>query len=456
MKSIRTKLTLWLIVPLALVASAVAVETFLSSKKVSNKLHDETLLTAMLAISENVIASNGDLLTEDVLELLTEKLGDQFFYHLAGPNNGFVTGYSDLPETPRPIELQGGVPVFYNSFYKGDPVRVVTMHKLISERELNGWVTITTWRRTSQRLALTYDLFSTSIVRFLVLVVAAGGIVSVAIRFGLKPLDNLRDAIERRDSQDLTPIKREMPVELAGIVKETNALFARVARSKTNRERFIGDAAHQLRNPLAALKTQAQAALLAKSEDEMREGLKRVAQTADHTCQLTQQMLASAGANALDVDQAPVVDIAALLERIARDHARDALEKDQSFSLDGTDQQVCVKGNSVLLQEALANLIDNAIKHNEEGASINVSVKREEDDRSIAIGITDSGAMMTVDEFSRLTQPFATGKTGAGGSGLGLAIAREVARAHKGELFVRPTRMPEGKEFVLRLPSVLA
>ena len=246
MSSIRSRLLMWLMVPLALVAAAVSVETFLSAQRLSHDLHDRTLLAAMLAISENVVASNGTLLADETLDVLTDNLGDQYFYHVAGPANAFVTGYSGFPRLPAGEELIDGQPVFYDGVHLGNDVRVIALRQLLVGRELNGLTTITAWQQVTQRDRMTLEIFSRSLIRLALLVLSAGAIVWFAVAFGMRPMRDLRRAIDSRSPYDLTPIKRPMPTELSGIVNSMNDLFARVARSKSNRERFIGDAAHQL------------------------------------------------------------------------------------------------------------------------------------------------------------------------------------------------------------------
>ena len=217
--SIHSRLLLGLVIPLTIVAALVSIETFLQSHRISNRLHDQTLLSVMLVISENAIVSEGDLLAENILEALTENLGDQYFYHVSGPNNAYVIGYSGVPQFSGVRSELNTEPIFYDSSYQGDSVRAVTVRQLVVEQELNGWMTITAWQRVSQRRELAFNLFSSSIIRLLVIVVSAGFIVWIALSYGLRPLEKLRSSIERRSPEDLTPIRSEPPVEVKSIVR---------------------------------------------------------------------------------------------------------------------------------------------------------------------------------------------------------------------------------------------
>lgn len=452
MTSIRTRLVCLLIVPLAAIACFVALETFYSSKKTSNDLHDKTLLAVMLTISENVVASNGTVLAENILEVLTNNLGDQFFYHVAGPSNAFVTGYTGGPLLPADIELKGGKPEFFYATYQDNPVRVSAIKLLITGQDLNGWVTISTWQRITRRQQLTLELFGRSLARLFLMIISAGVIVWFGVSHGLRPINELRAAIEKRSPTELTPIKRKMPHELGGIITSMNDLLKRVARSKANRERFIGDAAHQLRNPIAALKTQAQTTLQYKSAKDLRAGLERVLETTRQTEKLVEHLLASAGINALDSGAFEQIDLAEIVSETSRHLAPRALEKSQDFSLELGEKTLIIKGHRLLLREAVSNLIDNAVTHSPEGAIIKVSLGKNEIHEHASIKVADNGASFDQEEMSRLSQPFSTGQNTTSGSGLGLAIAKEVIKAHGGQLIVTSLPEPMAKEIVLLLP----
>ena len=453
MNSIRTRLLLGLMVPLGIVAAFVSLETFYSSRKISNDLNDRTLLAATLTILEHVISSNGNLLADATLETLTENLGDRFFYHVRGPNGAFVTGYSQYPKPSENTDQDPGLHQFYDGMHQGVPVRAVQLKRDLTDRDLNGVTTITTWQHVTKRRDLTLSLFTRSLTRLLLLVLAAGGIVWFAVMFGLRPLLQLQSAIDSRTPYDLTPIKRSMPFELAGIVSSMNKLFSRVARSKANRERFVGDAAHQLHNPIAALRVQAETALVSGQKESLRTSLEQVVETTNQVGQMVEQMLASAKANTLEFDSGETFDLNTIAEEAARTRATAAMEKDQdlSFSAPTVDEPIMVKGNLILVQEAVANLIDNAVRHSPPGGEISVNVIAQPELETCRIDVSDNGEPLNEEDLVRLSQPFATGNAPSSGSGLGLSIAKDVARAHGGDVTVSPHPGGGGKTISISL-----
>ena len=451
MTSIRTKLLLWLMFPLTITAAIVSIETFYSSRKISNDLSDRTLLAASLTILENVISSDGSLLAGATLDTLTENLGDKFFYHVSGPNRAFVTGYSLYPKYPGIADLEVGMPFYFDGIHQGVPVRAVQLRYDLTGRQLNGITTITTWQRVTKRSELTLSLFARSLMRLSMLVLAAGAIVWFAVAVGLRPLTGLQSAIEKRTPHDLNPIKRMMPTELRGIVNSMNELFERVARSKRNRERFIGDAAHQLRNPVAAIKVQAEAALDAKSKKDVLSSLQQILQVSDHSTGMINKMLSGASARSLDRDQEETHDLVPMAEEVTLQAAPRAFDKGQEISFSKPQQtQLLFQGNLVLLREAFSNLVDNAIHHNKSGTAIEVGLERNHE--WIELYVADTGPIFSQEEFITLTQPFLTRDESSSGSGLGLSIAKDIARAHGGYLETRPERTG-GKRISIFLPS---
>lgn len=450
MRSIRATLTIRLMIPLAIVATIVAVETFYSSKKVSAQLNDRTLLAASLTILEHVILSNGSLLADTTLESLTESLGDRFFYHVRGPNGAFVTGYSEYPRFEGLDNYDQNQPIFFDGVHQGEVVRVVRISRDLTNRELNGITIITTWHRTSQRKALTLSLFTHSLLRLILLSLMAGVIVWFAVKAGLRPLLRLQNSIDQRSNFALSPIQQTVPEELSGIVHSMNTLFERVARSKKHRERFIGDAAHQLRNPIAAIKVQAQSSLESDAPDQMRQVLQQILAVSDKSASMINKMLTGANAHAMDRTQHTQFDLSELVNNKTSALAPMAFDRSQDISVAGTDKVVSVLANRTLLGEAISNLIHNAIQHNEQSTRIAVSVKLVDDGTSVIVSVSDEGKPIDDARFVTLTQPFLSEGDNQSGSGLGLSIAKDIARMHRGNLLTAATK--HGKEIYIHIP----
>ncbi len=449
--SLRTRLLLWLVGPLSLIAALEASQTYVTAQSISNRLYDKTLLAVMFTVAENVLASNGDLLSENVLEVLTENLGDQLFYHVAGPDNKFVTGYSGYPRPPADVRLRGGIPVYYDGTHQGDPVRVVAIRQLVSGRDLNGWITVTTWQTVTRRQALSLQLFGQSLVRLAILVCAAGLIAWFAVRTGLKPLDRLQDAVTRRSPSDLAPIGQAVPVEVRRLVDAMNVLFDQLRAAAEARERFIADAAHQLRNPIAALRAQAEVARDARTPEEMRRRIDGIVDSAGRSGRLVNQLLTRARTAAAPADgrvERDVFDLVGITRRTAEEHAPQALKRGHDFSFETCGDRLPVRGNGTLVGEAIANLIDNAIVHNPPGTTVAVAVHHRSCGRA-AVVVEDDGTGIPAAARSKVLEPFVSLNSGAAGSGLGLSIVNDIARRHGADLTATPGADGRGSRFEL-------
>lgn len=286
----------------------------------------------------------------------------------------------------------------------------------------------------------------------MLIVVSAGIIVWIALSVGLRPLENLRRSIERRSADDLTPIQFEPPAEVRNVVASMNGLFGELAKANQVRERFIGDAAHQLRNPIAAIKTQSETALLSENLHDYRESLRKILQTTENTGRMVEQLLTSARAHATNPQQARTFAVDEVVREVAENSASMALQKGHEFVYEGEGKSVRIRGYPRLFGEAVANLIDNAIRHTPRGTQITVGIENGRVDGRACVYVADEGPEFSDEEFRRLLEPFATGETESQGNGLGLAVVDDIARMHGGNLVIDSARNGRGKQFSITLP----
>ena len=213
--SLRSRLFLLIIAPLLVIAALAAVVRYTLAEQTSRGLYDDTLLVVALTISRDVVLSEGDILAEQLLDRLTTALGDPVYYRISGPEGRFVTGYSDPPTVPDGIDVTSGRPVFFDAVSLGEPVRAVVLREFISEPQFGGWVTVEVWQTVAQRDALSYLLLRQSVILMAVVISAAALLVWFGINIDLRPLTDLRDAVEQRSQDDLGPIRRPVPREVA-------------------------------------------------------------------------------------------------------------------------------------------------------------------------------------------------------------------------------------------------
>lgn len=431
--SLRGRLFLLLILPLVAVAAAASFARYVAANQLSQELYDNTLLAVALTISRDVVLSEGDVLTEQLLDELTTALGDPVYYRITGPGGSFVTGYSDPPDLPDGVSIEGAAPYFFDSVSLGSPVRAVVLREFISEPQFGGWVTVEVWQTISQRYALSRKLVTQSFMLLGSLLLTAALILWFGIQLGLKPLLDLRDAIGQRSADDLRPIRRWVPPELRPLVQTTNSLFERLAGAFALRDGFISDAAHQMRNPVAAIQSQAEAAISAPTEAELRARVADLADSARSTSRLTSQLLSLERVRGRGLKEfVQSVDLVALLREKVRAFAETQLRRgiDVAFSVSGVPRPVDC--DPVLIEEMVTNLLDNAAKYGLRlGGHLDVSAAFSPD--TVRLRFADDGPGVPpgmreriFDRFFRLDEDQSRG------CGLGLAIVADVAQAHGG------------------------
>jgi two-component system, OmpR family, sensor histidine kinase TctE len=451
-RSLRVRLFVLIVLPLIAVAGFSAVARYIMAERTSQELYDNTLLAVALAISRDVVLSEGDVLSEELLEALTHTLGDAIYYRVEGPDGRFVTGYSEGPALSAPDQILGGVPTFFDAVYFGDPVRVVALREYISEPQFGGWVTVQVWQTVRQRDALSLQLAAQAVGLMTVVIAAAGAFVWFGINYGLKPLLDLRTAVESRSPDDLGPIRRPVPREVRSLVAAMNDLFGRLSDAFAARDVFIANAAHQLRNPIAAIRAQAEAAEAAPEGADLRARVADVAEAARRTSRLTQQLLSLEKARGrLEALGAQTIDLAKLVAEILRVKAPVALRRGVEVSLELEGDPRPLAGDPLLIGEALENLLDNALRYGcDQGGAIRVLVAFE--DRLIRLAVEDDGPGVPADQRELVFERFQRGvEDGIDGCGLGLAIVREIAERHGGT--AKLMEAPTGARFEMVFPS---
>lgn len=451
MQSLRNRLFLIIVLPLIGIGIVASIIRHQIAAENAEQLYDKTLLSIAKAISRDVVLSEGDVLAEELLEELTDALGDPVYYRVLGPDGRFVAGYSRKPVPDEPLEPPSAAPHFFDGSYYDDPVRGVVFREFISEPEFGGWVAVEVWQTIRQREAHSLRLAVLSAAFMAVIILAAGTVVWFGINLGLRPLQDLKEAVSARSPDDLRPIKRPIPPEVNSLVLAMNRLFERLSAAFAERDVLISNAAHQLRNPIAGIQAQAEAAESAPDEPELRARVAGVAEAARRASRLTQQLLSlektrgqRAGAATDDVD------LEALSTDVLKRHAPDALRRGVSITYDSEGQPFRLQGDAIMLGEALDNLIDNGLRYGcAEGGKLSIHLTFGDD--AVRMDVHDQGPGVPASEQDRIFERFqrATDDT-IDGCGLGLSIVRQVAERHGGRIALADAT--QGARFRLTLP----
>ena len=422
-----------LLPPVATLLVAGAVGAYFLSLEPASDAYDQALVDVSIALGER-IRSADDKVTFDLpgaaeQVLRTDKY-DTIFYHVRHADGTALAGDPGLPAVPADQEPEEGV-IAYDGEYRGRKIRVVAL--LVP---CGGKVcTVQVAETTNKRNTLARNIVLSSLVPELLITLATLVIVWFGVKRGLAPLETLSAEIRSRSARDLRPIDpAHAPEEARPLVGALNQLFGQVAESSSNQQRFLANAAHQLRTPLAGLQAHTEIALAQDVPEAHRAQLEQVHRATIRTARLANQLLALAraepGGTRVDTRR---VDLRTVVEGVADEWVHRAMAKEIDLGFELSDAPVA--GDVLLLREALANLIHNALEYTPQGGHVTVTTGLRND--CPFLEVEDDGPGIPPAEREQVQERFyrITGTSGTG-SGLGLAIVREIALAHGAEISI--------------------
>ncbi len=429
--SLRMRLILIILIPLLGISLLIGIWATIDAQSRANDRFDRSLLSAALSVSRDVALSGGDALSPRTNTLLRDTSGGPVFYHVFAPNGVFITGYATPPVPPPNTIRAEDQQTYFDAIYQGSKVRVLRFRDAMQIDGLLGESTITVWQDTKLRNAIVRDLSKRTLGVMSSLVLALALIVWFGVRFGLSPLLDLQSAIAQRSSDDLSPIRRAVPHETKGIVATLNALLGQVSSTLQAKDDFISNAAHQLRNPIAGVLAMSQAVQSSRNLEDMKSRSAELVAAAKHTSVLANKLLAFERAKALrpNGDFNPT-DLGPVIANVVSAHQSAARDLNVDLTCQLQSPQIPLNCDPLMMGEALANLIDNALMHGGPGLT-KIEVTARASQNTITVQLCDDGQGIADIDFDRALERFSQIDP-LGGSGLGLPIAQAVAKQHGG------------------------
>ena len=459
--SLRRTLLLALFPGLLLITGAELWLTWRTAVDAANAAYDRSLLGAIKAIDANISTASGGLGVElpyRMLEFFELTASGRVYYRVATEDGLVEIGNADLPPPSGPLVTEQ--PQFIDAVYFDEPVRVGSYARTL-DRPLAGGIdaqriVIQVAETLQSRQAFTRQLVWQSLARDVVLVLAATGLLVLAVGWALRPLARLRAEVQARPAQDLTPISLQgIPADVQPLVEAINHHVDRNRLLAQARRRFVDDASHQLRTPLATLATQVGFALREADPAQQRQALLAIKDQLDETVRQTNQMLALARADSAEL-RTETVDLNALAQDVTRRWWPEARSAGIDLGLEPAAGSVVVQGQAALLREAVANLLHNALRYTPRGTHVTVRVLAASEQRSAAIEVVDDGPGMPAEDLARAGERFFRGRQPGQpvlpGTGLGLAIVQSIAERLGGQLQVQAGPGGRGLAVAILLP----
>jgi two-component system sensor histidine kinase TctE len=440
-RSLRAHLLRMLLPPIAALLALGAVVAYFPSMGPATEAYDQKLVDIGIALGSHVQVTPTQYrfdLPDAVDRVLRADRLDSVYYRIISPGGLEIAGDPGLP-------LAANDALAYDARYNGADIRVVSVQTPCGRSICNVLVAETTVKRTQMaRGILLSSLFPEILIALATLVIVWFG-----VKRGLWPLARLSEEIKARSPGDLRPIDAAAaPEETRSLVSALNGLLGEVAGAAQNQQRFLANAAHQLRTPLAGLQAHTELALAQPMPEACRGHLEQVHQATIRTARLANQLLALARAEPGARSAAAAVNLRTVVEGEADAWVHHALarEIDLGFELEAAP----VSGDAFLLREALTNLVHNAIEYSQRGGRVTVRTGRNAGQSFVEV--EDDGPGIPPQERSRVLERFyrVPGTPGTG-SGLGLAIVREIAAGHGGAISLG-NNGPKGCRVALKFP----
>lgn len=438
-RSLFGEILTWLLLPLLLLWPLAIALTYFGARDSADAPYDRALTSTLTLLTQEVRRFNDPSnlnLSSATQALLRGDESDTMFYVVRGEGGKVLSGDREVPLPPNADRPLPGVIQYHDAEVRGFPVRVA--YTWLDLRPDGGvpWL-VQVAETLEKRAQLANHIVRSVVLPQLFILPLAILLVWFGLSRGIRPLNALQDRLRRRKPDDLSPITtQEVPTEILPLVRGMNDLLARLAADVETHRRFVADAAHQLKTPLAGLRTHAELALRTHDDEDRRRSLQQLIESSSRATHVVNQLLVMARAEA--AGKAPggkALDLVELAREQLLGRLNDAFERQQDLGLEAPEHGVWVHGDPVLLGELIHNLVDNALRYTPDGGTVTLRVSEEENGQQAILEIDDSGCGIALGDRERVFDRFyrVLGNT-AEGSGLGLAIAREIALRHQGQL----------------------
>ena len=453
---------LGILLPVGLLIGINTISLYGEALRAINTAYDRTLLASTKSIGEQLDVTGYDALATlrvtvpyAALEAFEADNQSRLFYRVSSLSGALVSGYAELPFWRGQISAKPAYAAlvdFYDDTFESTPVRVAVLMQPVASSNGRAMAVIQVAETLELRQTLARSVLFDTLWRQALLLAVIALVVIVVVQRATRPVRRLSLQLQARPEGDLKPIAApDAPRELMPLVDATNAVMARLSSLLEHQKRFVRDAAHQLRTPLAVLKVQVQSAM--RGDQQPLDALKEINQTVDRATLVANQMLALAKVEQLrQQPELKKLDWAEVMRAVALDLSALMADKNIDFAIETTAAPMAA--HEWMLTELTRNLLHNAIKHNPASGSLTVRIVR--DSTHAALTLSDSGPGIDNKLAARLFQPFSAGHI-TRGSGLGLAICKEIVEVLGGTITLSNRvqhGVVEGLDATVRLPLI--
>ncbi|MDY7576816.1 sensor histidine kinase N-terminal domain-containing protein [Herbaspirillum sp. RTI4] len=435
----------WMLAPLLLLWPVSIAITYLIAQSIANQPFDRALEDSVTVLAQQVSEVRGKISTHlpaSARDLLRADDIDNIYFQVSGPSGDIVEGDHDLTLPPPDEEkLTPGVVLFRNDIFHGTDIRIaytqVDLRSIVEQQNTASkprLATVQVAETLDKRAQLANEIIKGVILPQFVILPVALALVWLALSRGLSPLSELQKRIRARRPDDLSPIdSRQVPEEISPLVRSLNDMLARLSQTIETQKRFIADAAHQMKTPLAGMRMQSELALRQTDQADIHRSLEQLAKSSESATRLINQLLSLARAENQTSATTPFIalELADLARSVVQDWVPMSFTQHIDLGFEQAEQVITVAANPIMLRELLSNLLDNALRYTPANGSVTVRVSSNPEAGLALLEVEDTGPGIPAAERGHVFERFyRILGTQTAGSGLGLAIVREIAQQH--------------------------
>ena len=444
-RSARSYLLAWIIIPLALLIAADTYFLHLNALRSVNVAYDRTLLATAHAVGDSVRFEHDEYrisLPLALFEIYETDHSGRYFYRISTAGGKLISGDEELPLYQGDFPSRASYPSvvqFYEDVMRGQPIRVAALYQPVFSSDASGSILIQVAEPMRIRQDSAREILYKTLYRQSILLLVASLVIYIAVTYALRPLNQLSIELDHRSADDLSPLsQRSSLAELQTVTEALNELMARIDRLIQHQKRCIANASHQLRTPLAVLKAQLQSGL--HGDVPATEVIAEMSETVERTISLANHMLLLA-----KIEQSRMQAIAepCPLGALAREAALELspLIAQKNLDFEINEDPAEIPGNAWLVGELIRNLLFNAIQHTPVGCKLGIHI--ESDASGSRLLVWNEGEGLPDGLTEQLFEPFATSFS-THGTGLGLAISKEITDTLGGQITLN-NRLADGK-----------
>ena len=441
-RSLLSEILDWMLAPLFLLWPMSIAITYVVAQNLANVPYDHTLANALQVLEQQVETDHGAVslrMSASARLALRTREQDGIFWKAMSPQGDLIGGDGDLPTPELTASTQINT-IYYETQTLNDfEIRLAYLWTNLSTRSTTP-ILLVAAESMDRRTELANNIIKGVIIPQFVVLPIAVLLVWFGLSRGIAPLNALQQRLRARRPDDLSPIDvRVAPSEIGPLIIAMNDLLTRLDSTMLAQRRFVADAAHQLKTPLAGLRTQAELAMRNAPPGDTQVSLEQIIAGTARATRLVNQLLLMANAENPNSIAMPPINLAELAKEQTLRWVDTAIEAGIDLGFEGTDSPVMVRGQSILLGEAINNLIDNALRYTPSPGRITVSITSQR--RQVVLAVEDSGPGISAEERERVFDRFyrVLGSK-AEGSGLGLAIVREIANRHHAKILITDSK----------------